>query len=197
MHLGMFVGPLGKHSSSGQGHKKVALQNPIQFDQVKLRCAHLAVLMHTRRLRGGVDEIELSLGLPLSKLYSDLHLQTKAMLETQRQAAIAHPNSIATQQVVQQRTVSTGKLVRQRDASCSSCLLKGSLGATPGCAGWAGWLCQPRQESGEGSGPVPAICMMPRLRPPSVVLEHHDIHTGTGVPGPLKGPGKACRCAPE
>ena len=107
-----------------------------------------------KKVAGGVDEIELSLGLPLSKLYSDLHLQTKAMLETQRQAGIAHPNSIATQQVVQQRTVSRGKLVRQRDASCSSCLLKGSLGAMPGCAGWAGGLCQPRQESGEGSGPV-------------------------------------------
>ena len=25
-----------------------------------------------------------------------------------------------------------------------------------------------------------------------MVLEHHDIYTGTGVPGPFKGPGKAC-----
>ena len=33
-------------------------------------------------------------------------------------------------------------------------------------------------------GRQPAICMMPR--PHSVVLEHHDIHTGTGAPGPLK-----------
>ena len=55
-------------ASTGQGHKKVAVQNPTQFDQVRLRCTHLAVLMHTRRLQGGVVEIELSLGLSLGKL---------------------------------------------------------------------------------------------------------------------------------
>ena len=134
--------------------KKSHFRIPSQFDKVKLRCAHCAVLIRTRILRSGLDELELSLGLPLSKLYSKLHLQTKAMPETQRQAATAHTSSWSTQQMVQQRTASKWRLVRQRGASCSSCLLKGSLGAMPGCVGWAGGLCQPRRDPGEGSGAV-------------------------------------------
>ena len=142
---GSFQWPGPQKSHASESHS---------VDQVNLRCVHLVVLMHTRTLRGGLDELELSLGLLLSKLVSKLHLQTKAMLETQRQAATAHTSSWSTQEMVQQGTASTGRLVRQRVASCSSCLLKGSLGAMPGCAGWAGGLCQPRQDPGEGSGVV-------------------------------------------
>ena len=102
-----------------------------------------------KEVAGGFDEIELSLGLPLSKLYSDLQLQTKAMLETQRQAAIAshqhrHTASGAAEDSVHREACKAkGRVVRLM-------LAKGE----PGGTGWAGGLCQPRQESGEGSGPV-------------------------------------------
>ena len=194
--------------SNARGHKNVALQNPIQFYQVKLRCAQLAVPMHTRTLRGGLDELELSLDLPLSKLCS-IHLQTKAMPVTQRQAATAHTSSWSTQQMVQQRTASLGRLVRQGVASCSSCLLKGSLGAMPGCAGWAGGLCQPCRDPAEGSGAV--TCHLhdvePHSRGPTVwcLASHSHISRCPGLlvfarlndMSYLTGRLKGVKCAPS
>ncbi len=69
----------------------------------------------------------------------------------------------------------------------------------PGCAGWAGGLCQPRREPGEGSGAVTGH--LHDAGPHSVVLKHHpftlaqepqdflSLHawmTGTPSPGALK-----------
>ena len=140
------------------------------------RCAHLAVLMHTRRLR---DESLMTGAALWSSFWQALFKSPPADEGNAGDTATGRnsaPTSRSTQQVVQQRTASTGKLLRQRDASCSSCLLKGAwkqcLDALDGLEG-----CDIHAKSQVrilGRSPAictMAICTMPSLRPHSVVLE--------------------------